>query len=340
MRDDFFTQLEHQLRSGPATTPQFRPERSAKRWRRPAVLVALLLLAAGTAVAGDRLLPIGSEVPVRPQGGKAEPERYGPRVVVATGRTPVYGRWQVLASRSSAGFCEAIQFLDDAAPSGSVAEGCGRARVPSANAVLPVPGSAKPQETVIYGRVPEDAARVRVTVPALGTESVKVSNGPSSIPGDWYLVAFSGVPRPGTARIVAVDEQGRQVGGTTRMEVSLHPTYPNPVARLVGSSRLVVSSSGHVQVPLRCPRSSSTRGKCIGTAVIRIHNRLPRCEGSAGARRARCGWQYFRLAPGTKRRVIRVRVGPSVVQAIRRAGSLNARVRIAGAPTEVALVSR
>ena len=337
MRDDFFAQLEHQLRSGLPIAPRVRLEAPAKRWRRPALLVALLLLAAGTAVAGDRLLPIGSEVPVRPHGGKAEPERYGPRVVVATGRAPVYGRWQILASRSSVGFCEAIQFLDDTAPSGSVAEGCGRARIPSANAVLPVPGSAKPQETVIYGRVPDDAELVRVSVPALGAKSVGVSDGPSSIPGDWYLVAFSGIPRPGSARVVALDGQGRQIGTTTKMEVSLHPTYPSPVARLVGPSRLVVLPSGDVQVPLQCPRSSNARGKCIGTAVIRIHNRLPQCD--SGARRARCGWQYFRLAPGTKRRVIRVRVGRGVVQEMDRSGSLNARIRIAGAATEVVLVS-
>ena len=340
MKPDFFTKYEATLLPAAQAALDAQQQgtvRRSKRFRATPFAVAFGLLVAGGALAGSGLLPIGSEVPVVQRGGKHEPARLGGRIVVATGRTPVHGRWQIFWSRSSVGDCVALQLLDDPSSPG-IGEGCGRRTAISASALLPIPGAKRPVETLVYGRVPDSARTVRVTLPGLGTREGPATAGPSAVTGNWYLISFPAIPRSGRGIVTALDGKDASVGRRLGFPVSLHPRYPPPPVHYSGGSRVVVTPSGYAQVLLSCKRQPRHEGKCIGTLSIRVRRYgLASCR-HAGTR-VRCGWRFFRLAPGTVDRRLRVRLGREVLVLLRRRGSVPARLRYGGHVADVTLTS-
>jgi hypothetical protein len=332
---DFFLKFESELH---AAARRELARRRRRRWswralgpRRLAVAIVAIVVGAGVAAARTDLLPIGSQVPVKDVAtGPYEPKRLGPRVVVATGRTPILGRWQMFWSRSSAGECEALQFIDERRPGGgaSIGEGCGGPSGLTVGALIPVPGGGTPLETVVHGRAPEDTAAVRVSVPGLGATPVDVQEGPADVPGDWYLAAFPGVPSKGTAKVERLDGHGKPQGPAADLPITLHPRYPSPEARYVGGSELAVSPGGLVEVPLACHRQPHREGKCMGTLSLRLAGRHERCCGSTRGRRY--GWQYYRLSPLASRRLIRLRLSERTRGLLARHGRLPARLRVSG----------
>lgn len=343
---DFFERFEPELRAAARREVACRGRR---RWslralgpRRLAIVAVAIGLGAGIAAARSDLLPIGSEVPVKSVAtGPYEPKRLGPRVVVATGRTPIKGRWQMFWSRSGAGDCVALQFVDERGPGGGgsgIGEGCGGPTGLTAGGLIPIPGGETPAETVIHGRAPEDADAVQVTVPGLGATRVDVHDGPADVPGDWYLAALPGVPKEGTAKVELLDRSGKLEGRMVEMPITLHPRYPSPAARYVGASELTVTPGGLVEVPLACSRQRRRQGKCTGTISLRVRALRERCCGAAGGRRY--GWQYYRLSPETSRRVIRIRLPEGARRRLARAGRLPALLRLSSNRHRVTLVAR
>lgn len=333
MKPDFFSRYEALLL--PAAQEAIEAGRARGKTRRPSarlratvIALAALLLLVGAAVAASGLLPIGREVPVKNRGGKTEPAHLTGRVVVASGRTPVHGRWQLFWSRSSVGDCVALQLLDDRGALG-LGEGCGRSTRITASALLPIPGAATPVETLIYGRVPDAAREVRVTLPRRGTRTVKTAKGPGDIAGNWYLVSFNGIPGPGTGVVVALDRSRRPLGSPYAFPITLHPRYAAPTTRYVGGRLVAVTDGGYALVSVSCRHQRHREGKCLGTISVRVPGHG---LGNCGRTRAhvRCGWRFFALAPGTTRKVLRLRLGSDVVKVLRQRRMVSAHMRVSG----------
>ena len=180
------------------------------RRRRAAVaaLVAGLVLAAAAATATE-LLPVGSVTPLSraPQGDGLS--YTSDRTVVATGRTPVAGRWRMTVANSDRGFCFGIELLDQVHPGArgpDLSEGCGgTSRDFDAGSVGG--GTYLPNTTLVHGPAPEEATAVRVTAPGF-SRTVKTHEGPDNVRGDFYVIE---IPRKGlrNALVNWLDEGGR-----------------------------------------------------------------------------------------------------------------------------------
>jgi hypothetical protein len=182
--------------------------RAARRRRRVAAVAAAgALLVAGAAAAADRLLSVGDVIPL-----SREPQSDGlrytsDRTVVATGRAPVAGRWQMTVAETDAGFCFGLE-LPDAEP-GAMNEGCGGAsRAFAAGSVGG--GDVLPNSRLVHGPVPEAAAAVRITAPNGYTQSEATHEGPDEIPSDFYLVEMP--LRVQNAHLTWLDDHGSPRG--------------------------------------------------------------------------------------------------------------------------------
>jgi hypothetical protein len=204
-----------------------------------AVLGSALLLGGGDERrAGDRPaadgqrpqgpLPVGTVIPK----GEGTPPRESESTVVATGTTPFAGAWQLEASRSFGGpprpgaprgRCLTLNVLDppryeDGAPDPSGGSGTcgalGSRKTPGfSRAQKNVPTLRKsggrlflPKEVLVYGRVPERAAKVVVTADRGVRIEGDTHEGPKSISGDYFVVPVK--PRLGQARINWLDADG------------------------------------------------------------------------------------------------------------------------------------
>jgi hypothetical protein len=188
-----------------------------------AVAPIVLVLGSGSDEAGAPKEHSGAETP---QGRPPAPPIPGlpGATVVATGTAPVAGPWEILTYRSErladpesgevyqpAGLrCLGIRLLDPPADhSGGLSGQCGEfPRTPGFSriqqTVSNMAGGAR--EVLVYGRAPEEAALVRVTLGGAPLE-VEPIVGPSGESGDFYLTA---VPPGVQGRVNWIDEDGKE----------------------------------------------------------------------------------------------------------------------------------
>jgi hypothetical protein len=235
--NDFFGALELELRE--AATRRARPRIGAGQ--AVGALGGALLLAVAIGVAlvvlgGDdgpgpapapgpaavRPDPVGTVIPK----GEGKPRRGARTLVVANGVAPWTGPWQLEVTRGKGfrhpetgevleppGYCLWFNPLD---PPGRHLLGLsGFCGAPRNLGFRKTPGFSRAQpgstrsvkEVVVWGRVPERAAKVVVTAPGGTRIEVTPTDGPRTFPGRFY-----GIPvKPGLpgARINWLDEDGR-----------------------------------------------------------------------------------------------------------------------------------
>jgi hypothetical protein len=199
---EFFGRLETELRAAAVR----KPRRSVPV---PAIAVAALLALAVAPIVF--VLGSGSDSRDAPDPGQsprsALPRFPGERVV-ATGTAPVAGPWEIVTYESErladpesgevyqpAGLrCLGIRLLDPPADhSGGLSGQCGEfPRTPGfgriQQTVPNVRGGAR--EILVYGRVPEEAALVRVTSDGGAAAETEPIEGPPGETGDFYLIAM------------------------------------------------------------------------------------------------------------------------------------------------------
>ncbi len=236
---DFFGALELELREAGRRSPRRRPgfgdlaSAAAVTALLAAVVVVVLAVKGGgdnnaTAPAAAKPDPVGTVIPK----GEGTPPRQARSVVVATGTAPGLGPWQMEASRSTAlkdpdsgelyqpaGLrCLSLLPVDRRDPSLGYGGQCGEfPRTPGFSRIQ-APGvymrgdseearRLRRRPVLVYGRVPERAARVVIT----GTKGLRLETrpleGPEGARGDFYAISV----RPGhpDARINWLDEHGR-----------------------------------------------------------------------------------------------------------------------------------
>jgi hypothetical protein len=227
--NDFFGRLELELRAAADRPPPRTPDwRAAARGGWVALVVAAVLalalvpvlLVLGSGDGGDRgaadraLPPVGTVIPK----GTGNPPRDSDHTVVATGRAPVAGPWQLEVWRGSGvsnpktgeiylragGACLGIVLLEPpdpylGGPSGfcSPNRKLGFRKTPgfsrqqlSVTAGRRVPGRRRlrVEEILVYGVVPERAAAVVLESPNVRVR-VEPMPGPNGARRDFYLVA-------------------------------------------------------------------------------------------------------------------------------------------------------
>ena len=229
---EFFGRLETELRAA-AERPQRRtapvPAVAAAVLLALAVAPIVFVLGSGNDKAGAPSERSGAEKP-RALGFEGFPGAE----VVATGTSPVAGPWEIFTYTSErladpetgrefqpAGLrCLGIR-LPDPPPdhSGGISGQCGEfPRTPGFSriqkTVPDVAGGAR--EILVYGRVPEEAALVRVTPDGGAPVEAEPIEGPAGEPSDFYLIA---VPSDTKGRVNWIDEGGNEGSGG----IELHP---------------------------------------------------------------------------------------------------------------------
>ncbi|HZC14382.1 MAG TPA: hypothetical protein VE270_10230 [Thermoleophilaceae bacterium] len=237
---DFFVTLELQLREaaepGPRRRPAWAP--AARGLVVAALTLALLALAVVPALVllGDgndpadepasvpAVAPVGTVIPK----GEGTPRRVETRTVVATGEAPVAGLWQMETYGSTrladpetgevyqpSGLrCLGLVLLDPPWALGPTGGGqCGEfPRTPGFGRVqhTVLDSSGEAREILVYGRVPEEASSVVITVDGRRGSATQVEpfEGPPGAEGDFYLI-----PIPAewdTGRVNWLDEHGNE----------------------------------------------------------------------------------------------------------------------------------
>jgi hypothetical protein len=186
-------------------------------------LVAAVALAAAVGAATG-WLRVGSVIPA----GRDSLPKEGDHLVVATGRSRVGGPWRMEAyssgrladPRNGAVYqrsglpCIDLILLDS--PSGQPSRGggqCGSFRgAPGFGySELRVADSRGHRERLIFGRAPERAVTVRLSVPGRGTiRSVTTRRGPAPTHSDYWLMSAPAVMPD--ARLRWFDRRGRTAG--------------------------------------------------------------------------------------------------------------------------------
>ena len=164
--------------------------------------------------------PVGTVIP------KSETHYETRALVVANGTAPVSGRWQIEVSRTKGeratdgtlmwgkGYCMWLNVLDPPDESGGRSGHCGS---PRSLGFRKTPGFSRGQgmttsrppakEVLVWGRVPDRAARVVITAPGRRRIAIVPEEGPKTFPGRFYVIPVK-PPRPG-ARINWLDASGR-----------------------------------------------------------------------------------------------------------------------------------
>ena len=231
---DFFGALELELR----TAGERRPRRpigvgqalglvAAAALLVVAVLLTMTVRAGGEGESGQvtgapKPDPVGSVIP-------KEGTPYETRaLVVANGRAPVTGPWQLEVSRTKgerdtsgavmwpAGYCFWIRLVDP--PDGRPGARSGSCGSPRTLGFRKTPGFSRhqnlalsrprPKAELVWGRVPDRAATVVVTAPDGLRIKARPKDGPRSFPGRFYGIQVdTGHPK---ARINWLDAEGNR----------------------------------------------------------------------------------------------------------------------------------
>lgn len=233
--NDFFGALELELREAGQRSPRRRTRPAdvvgavaAAALLAAAVVVVLVVIGGGeqsrTAPAAVKPEPVGTVIPK----GEGTPPRPRRSVVVATGTALGGGAWQMEASRSSAlkdpdtgelyqpPGLRCLTLFPVVPGDRSIGGGgqCGEFRRTPGFSRIQLPAvftrgdeQARRTPVLVFGRVPERAARVVVTAPDGLRREARPLEGPQSARGDFYAISV----RPGHphARINWLDEHGR-----------------------------------------------------------------------------------------------------------------------------------
>ncbi len=230
---DFFTALGLELHAAARRSPR----RMVTLGQAPGTLAAAALLAAAVAVVvavsggGDRDSARVTGAPTPDPVGthiRKEQTLYGAgALVVANGAAPMTGPWQIEVSRTNGerdtsatwmwhrGYCLWLHVLDSPGPQGGIRlGGCG---TPRSLGFRKTPGFSRDQsmmnseppgtEILVWGRVPDRAAKVVITAPGRKPIEVVPTDGPKHFPGRFYAIPVK-PPRPG-ARINWLDASGK-----------------------------------------------------------------------------------------------------------------------------------
>ena len=231
---DFFGALELELRAASEREPRRPIGIGQVIGMTAATALVVVALAVALTVSGGgedgsgRIMgapkpdPVGTIIP------KSETNYESRALVVANGRAPVTGPWQLEVSRTRGdrapngdvlwqpGYCLWLHVLDPPDSMGSSRSGhCGG---PRTLGFRKTPGFSRdqgglmrvkprPKEVLVWGRVPDRAAMVVITAPDGLRIEAEPKDGPKTFPGRYY-----GIPvKPGHpgARINWLDENGR-----------------------------------------------------------------------------------------------------------------------------------
>ena len=232
MNESFFDRLELELRAA-AERP---PRRMAGGGRGVAITLAVTLAIALALIPAAVLLGGGDDAPLpTPPAAKEAPQPSvgtviqrpdGDHTVVATGTAPVSGRWQMESYMSTpirdpetgeeyqeAGLrCLGVFLTDPDPATSSGGGGCGEfARTPDFSRgqhASPSMVGEPAKEVLVYGRVPEAAAKVVLTADGGIRTEVEPFPGPEGVEGGFYLIPV----KPGMehARVNWLDGDGKE----------------------------------------------------------------------------------------------------------------------------------
>jgi len=232
---DFFGALELELHEAAKRRPrrQIGVGQALGLLAAAALLGVAVLLVAAVSGGGDgrpahltgapQPDPVGTVIPK----GEGNPPRTARTLVVANGVAPVSGPWQIEVSRTKGerdtrgvvmwhkGYCLWIALLDPPDRNLGGSSGfCGSPRslgfrkTPGfSRAQTAAPSRPRPKEILVWGRVPDRAAKVVITAPGRRPIVVVPADGPRTFPGRFYAIPVK-PPRPG-ARINWLDATGR-----------------------------------------------------------------------------------------------------------------------------------
>jgi hypothetical protein len=234
--NDFFGTLELELRAAAERQPRRLPDlRVAPAAAIAVTLVAFAIATALVVLGGDegspRPAPLAGAVRPDPVGTvipKGEGGRESRTLVVANGAAPWTGPWQLEVGRTKgfshpdtgevlqpAGYCLMFNALDP--PDNSLIGRSGFCGGPRTLGFRKTPGFSRAQvggvlrrlkEVVVWGRVPDRAAKVVITAPGGTRIAATPTDGPRTFPGRYYVIPVK-PPLPG-ARINWLDEHGRR----------------------------------------------------------------------------------------------------------------------------------
>ena len=168
--------------------------------------------------------PVGTVIP------KSETNYESRAIVVANGRAPISGPWQIEISRTNGerdtngammwpkGYCSWLHLLDPPGPrlgeGGTRSGHCGSPRslgfekTPGfSRAQATTTSRPRPKEVLVWGRVPDRAAAVVITAPDGLRIEVEPSDGPKTFPGRYFGIPVT--PGHPGARINWLDENGK-----------------------------------------------------------------------------------------------------------------------------------
>ena len=241
---DFFGALELELQAAANRRP--RRQVTVGQGLGALAVAALMAVAVGVVLAvssgggggsaqvtsgGPKVDPVGTVI----RKGAGEPPRTKRSIVVATGATRYAGPWQLEVQSSELlkwkgevlqpeGLtCVFLYFPDPPGIHGRVGGGgyCGdQPRTPGftrGEAAVPGTGNdrAITKQELIFGRTPERAKYVRITVPGGLQMRSPVQDGPKNLRSNYYVVAVPPLGRG--ARITWLDENNKPGSRGTRL---------------------------------------------------------------------------------------------------------------------------
>ena len=168
-------------------------------------MAVLSLGAAVVAIGGDGRRPVGTHIPGDEPAAPGYPATGIPETVLATGSSPIAGRWQIseYASQAIVDKGELVQGVVGNGPGGRPA---GDLEVLS----LPVPDASGKVEVILWGRVAEGTGAIELSAAGASPMHVAPEAGPADFAGDVWAIATS--PDVEKASVSRLDNQHRRIG--------------------------------------------------------------------------------------------------------------------------------